>query len=186
VGKTPSQPAGRLAETGLPRCVTGSTRRRVGWLRMLLVFLPVTVIAEFGRRPRRRAVCAGKPRDHSTGRPDRRGDRVAGPPPRPGDRRALERDLRQRRRADHRALRSLPGLDDVVKASLTGSVIGNVLLVLGEHPLAGPEPRQPRSSVQPHGRRQRRDAHGPRRHRPDHPRRLRPARRPKEEAASSP
>ena len=59
-------------------------------------------------------------------------------PRRAGHRRPAERHVRQRARADHRLLRcSTEGLQEVVKASLVGSIIGNSLLVLGASMLVG-------------------------------------------------
>ena len=46
-------------------------------------------------------------------------------------RRLPERDLRERAGADHRAVRRHRGPAKVVRGSLTGSVVGNLLLVLG-------------------------------------------------------
>ena len=48
------------------------------------------------------------------------------------------------------------GYDEVVKASLAGSILGNVLLVLGASLLAGGLKHQ-HPDVQPHRRRRRRD-----------------------------
>jgi hypothetical protein len=42
-----------------------------------------------------------------------------------------QRHLRQRRRADHRVVALRNGHIELVKASITGSIIGNLLLVLG-------------------------------------------------------
>ena len=71
-------------------------------------------------------------RDHAARRADGRGHRGARRAARRRRRRAAQRHVRQRRRADHRAGGAADsGLYDVVKASLTGSIIGNVLLVLG-------------------------------------------------------
>ena len=64
------------------------------------------------------------------------------------------------------------GLITVVKASLTGSIIGNLLLVLGAAVLAGGlQERAP--DVQPADRRLQRRAARARRGRPVHPRRVR-------------
>ena len=52
-------------------------------------------------------------------------------------RRHPQRDVRQHRRADHRVLRAPGRPDHVVKASITGSIIGNLLLVLGAGVLVG-------------------------------------------------
>ena len=46
-------------------------------------------------------------------------------------RRPAQRDLRQRRRADPRAVRAGRGQGAVVKATITGSIVGNSLLGLG-------------------------------------------------------
>ena len=64
-------------------------------------------------------------------------DGEAGCPLRRGPRRAPERDVRQRRRADHRDPGAAAGLRRLVKASITGSIIGNSLLVLGASLLYG-------------------------------------------------
>ena len=47
------------------------------------------------------------------------------------DRRLAERDARQRGRADHHDRRAARRTDEVVKASIAGSIIGNILIVLG-------------------------------------------------------
>ena len=60
------------------------------------------------------------------------------------------------------------GLIEVVKASITGSIVGNILFVLGlALLLGGLEPRQ--AGVQPHRRRRRRVATGPGGDRPADP-----------------
>jgi Ca2+:H+ antiporter len=49
----------------------------------------------------------------------------------PRHRRPAERHLRQRARAHHRPVRAGAGLHEVVKASIIGSILGNILLVMG-------------------------------------------------------
>ena len=111
---------------------------RVGWLRLLLVFVPATAVAWLAEAPAVVAVRAGGAGDHPARRPDRRGDRGAGRS-RSGRASAglLNATFGNAAELIIAVLRALRGLDGVVKASLTGSIIGNLLLVLGASLLAG-------------------------------------------------
>ena len=68
---------------------------------------------------------------------DRRSDRARGGAHGTGHRRLSQRHVRQCAGADHRPDRRARGADAVVRGSLTGSVVGNLLLVLGFSLFAG-------------------------------------------------
>ena len=75
--------------------------------------------------------------DHPAGGPDGRGDRAARRTARPGIGGLLNATFGNAAELIIALFALFNGLDDVVKASLTGSIIGNLLLVLGASLLAG-------------------------------------------------
>ena len=76
---------------------------------------------------------------------DRRGDRARRRAHRAGHQRLPQRELRQRAGADHRALAIRHGLPDIVRGSIAGSIVSNLLLVLGLTMIAGQGPLDRRS-----------------------------------------
>jgi Ca2+:H+ antiporter len=111
--------------------------RRVGWLRLLLIFVPATVVAEILEAPglvlfvlSAAAVVplAGQIGAATEAIAERVGPGIGG---------LLNATFGNAAELIISVFALKAGLDGVVKASITGSIIGNVLLVLGASLLAG-------------------------------------------------
>ena len=111
--------------------------RRVGWLRLLLVFVPATIVAELLEAPglvvfvlSAAAVIplAGQIGAATEAIAERVGPGIGG---------LLNATFGNAAELIISVFALKAGLDGVVKASITGSIIGNVLLVLGASLLAG-------------------------------------------------
>jgi Ca2+:H+ antiporter len=111
--------------------------RRVGWIRMLLVFVPATAIAQFAHAPSIvKFILAGLGIVPLAGLIGEATEALAcrvGP----GIGGLLNATFGNAAELIIALFALSKGLDDVVKASLTGSVVGNLLLVLGASLLAG-------------------------------------------------
>ncbi len=111
--------------------------RRVGWLRMLLGFIPVALIAwatgapavaQFGLAALAIIPLAGLIGESTEALAHRLGPGIGG---------LLNATFGNAAELIIALFALFKGLDDVVKASLTGSILGNLLLVLGASLLAG-------------------------------------------------
>ena len=111
--------------------------RRIGWLKTLLVFVPVTAVAslsgapevvQFGLAGLAIIPLAGLIGEATEGLADRVGPGIGG---------LLNATFGNAAELIIAGFGLYRGLDAVVKASLTGSIIGNLLLVLGGSLLAG-------------------------------------------------
>jgi Ca2+:H+ antiporter len=111
--------------------------RRVGWLRLLLAFVPATIVAEFLEGPRLLLFAlsalailplAGQIGAATETVAERLGPGIGG---------LLNATFGNAAELIISLFALAAGLDGVVKASITGNIIGNVLLVLGASLLAG-------------------------------------------------
>ena len=111
--------------------------REIGLIRSLLAFVPIAVILHLaGASAAIQFVRLGGG-DYPLGGSHGRGDRAPGRPARPGIGGLLNATFGNAAELIIALFALSRGLDDVVKASITGSVIGNLLLVLGGSVLAG-------------------------------------------------